>query len=164
MGPADSRSAVHGHVFPLPLGSTHAHGPPRFLTGLSMRAVPNHPGGTRWLRVLAASPPVPGFTVSGKMATHKCVTRPNRVHLRYGSHLRLRRLQRMDLSTGFPGAESFPTLRCSFGYMSSEQFTWQPPFRLRVQPSFAWRTRDHGEHRELHGFKRMGCELTGASR
>ena len=39
-----------------------------------------------------------GFSNSGRLATCIGVTRPNRVNLRYGSHLRLRRLRRSDYS------------------------------------------------------------------
>ncbi len=92
-----------GYVFPAALGSTHAHGSPRFLVRLSMRAVPNHPGGPgSCMRSLLH----PRYQASASLAAWppaSCVTRPNRVHLRYGSHLRLGRLRRLDLSTGCPG-------------------------------------------------------------
>ena len=48
--------------------------------------------------MLVASPPMAGFSNSGRLATCIGVTRPNRVNLRYGSHLRLRRLRRSDYS------------------------------------------------------------------
>jgi hypothetical protein len=51
-----------------------------------LRAVPNHPGRSGEC-VLIASPPVTGFIIFGRLATSISVTRPNRVHLRYGSQV-----------------------------------------------------------------------------
>ena len=55
---------------------------------LSTRAVPNHPGrSSRCLPV--ASPLVAGFILVGRLATFVFLSRPNRVHWRYGSRVRL---------------------------------------------------------------------------
>ena len=55
---------------------------------LSTRAVPNHPGrSSRCFPV--ASPLVAGFILVGRLATFVFLSRPNRVHLRYGSRVRL---------------------------------------------------------------------------
>ena len=82
MSPADSRPGAAQRLC-LPAGrwtDVHPAGSPRFPTGLSARAAPNHPGEhdrcicpllpCRW----QASP------LSGGLATLSCVTRPNRVH------------------------------------------------------------------------------------
>jgi hypothetical protein len=61
-------------------------GLPGSSTVLSLRAVPNHPGRSDEC-LLIASPPVTGFIISGRLATSISVTRPNRIHLRYGSQV-----------------------------------------------------------------------------
>ena len=61
-------------------------GLPGSSTDLSLRAVPNHPGRSGEC-LLIASPPVTGFIILGRLATSISVTRPNRVHLRYGSQV-----------------------------------------------------------------------------
>ena len=61
-------------------------GLPGSSTDLSLRAVPNHPGRSGGC-LLIASPPVSGFIILGRLATSISVTRPNRVHLRYGSQV-----------------------------------------------------------------------------
>jgi len=61
-------------------------GLPGSSTDLFLRAVPNHPersGGC----LLIASPLITGFIILGRLATSTSVTRPNRVHLRYGSQV-----------------------------------------------------------------------------
>jgi hypothetical protein len=63
-------------------------GLPGSSTDLSLRAVPNHPGRSGEC-LLIASPPVTGFIILGRLATSVSVTRPNRVHLRYGSQVRV---------------------------------------------------------------------------
>jgi len=45
---------------------------------------PQSPRSARRLHTLVASPPVRGFALSEGLATAKCVTRLNQVHLRYG--------------------------------------------------------------------------------
>ena len=48
---------------------------------------PTTPGGPHGF-ALVYPPWTTGFTISGRLAAlHLCVTRPNRVHLRYGSHI-----------------------------------------------------------------------------
>jgi hypothetical protein len=99
MALADSRQAASWLCLPSRVGFHPPAGPPRFL-GQSL--------GTRRLqppRLLPAaafarsSPPATGFQVSDTLGlTAPCVTRSNRVHLRYGSHLCLRRLRRSDYS------------------------------------------------------------------
>jgi hypothetical protein len=39
--------------------------------------------------MLITSPPMSGFIILGRLATSTSVTRPNRVHLRYGSQVRI---------------------------------------------------------------------------
>lgn len=73
-------------------------------TILSVRAVPNHPGGSRKLRVAVASLPVAGFTLFGGLALPIRVTRPNRVRFRYGSHVRSPGLRHPGLLHGPPGS------------------------------------------------------------
>ena len=87
-----------GYVFPLALGSTHMSGSPRSINQSFGARCPQSPRQARWLLMLVASPPMAGFSISGRLATCIGVTRPNRVHLRYGSHLHLRRLRRSDYS------------------------------------------------------------------
>ena len=87
-----------GYVFPLALGSTHMAGSPRSINQSFGARCPQSPRQVRWLLMLVASPPMAGFSNSGRLATCIGVTRPNRVNLRYGSHLRLRRLRRSDYS------------------------------------------------------------------
>lgn len=70
------------------LGSTHSVGPLRFRSVLSTRAVSNHPGGSNeWLSNSSSS-----IGVRLQIDWHPghpqlSVTRPNRVHLHYGSCL-----------------------------------------------------------------------------
>ena len=61
-------------------------GLPGSSTDLSLRAVPNHPGRSGGCSLIA-SPPATGFIILGRLATSISVTRPNRVHLRYGSQV-----------------------------------------------------------------------------
>jgi hypothetical protein len=61
-------------------------GLPGSSTDLFLRAVPNHPGRSGEC-LLIASPPMSGFIIFGRLATSISVTRPNRVHLRYGSQV-----------------------------------------------------------------------------
>ena len=61
-------------------------GLPGSSTDLFLRAVPNHPGRSDRC-LLIASPPVTGFIIFGRLATSISVTRPNRVHFRYGSQV-----------------------------------------------------------------------------
>jgi hypothetical protein len=99
MCPADSRQAASWLCFPSRVGFHPPDGPPRFL---------DQSFGTRCLqppRLLPtaayarSSPPATGFPASGTFSlTAFSVTRSNRVHLRYGSRLRLRRLRRSDCS------------------------------------------------------------------
>jgi hypothetical protein len=80
-------------------------GLPGSSTHLSLRAVPNHPGRSGRC-LLIASPPVTGFIIFGRLATSTSVTRPNQVHLRYGSQVRF---------PGFHQPDCSDPLR--FGYM-----------------------------------------------
>ena len=54
-----------------------------------------------------------GFILVGGLATFVFLTRPNRVHLRYGSRVRLPSF-----------ASPIAPIPRSFGYMSNRQFTW----------------------------------------
>ena len=53
-----------------------------------------------------------GFILVGGLATFVFLSRPNRVHLRYGSRVRL------------PTRQSRHRNSRSFGYMLNRQFTW----------------------------------------
>ena len=70
------------------LGSTQAAGSPRFPGQSFGTRCPQPPRQARGLLVPITSPTVTGFITSGRLATCKSVTRPNRVCLRCGSHLR----------------------------------------------------------------------------
>jgi hypothetical protein len=48
--------------------------------------------------MLVASPPVSGFIILGRLATSTSVTRPNQVHLRYGSQVGFPGFRRTDRS------------------------------------------------------------------
>jgi hypothetical protein len=86
-------------------------GLPGSSAALSTRAAPNHPGRPGGC-LPVASPPVAGFILVGGLATFVFLSRPNRVHLRCGSRVRLPTRQ--------------PRYRCSrsLGYMLNRQFTW----------------------------------------
>ena len=61
-------------------------GLPGSSTDLSTRAAPNRPGRPAGC-LPVASPPVSGFILVGGLATFVFLSRPNRVHLRYGSRV-----------------------------------------------------------------------------
>ena len=69
--------------------------PPDSSTDLFLRAVPIHPGRSDEC-LLIASPPITGFIILGRLATSNSVTRPNRVHLRYGSQVRFPGFRQAD--------------------------------------------------------------------
>ena len=78
-----------GYVFPWRVGGFRSHpvGPPRLL-GCSFHArCPQLPREARWLPLPVASPPVAGFILVGGLTASTFLTRPNRVHLRYGSRV-----------------------------------------------------------------------------
>ena len=116
MGLSDSlQGRPAGYVFPPARWSLSLppwQGLPGSSADLSTRAVPNHPGRPSGC-LPVASPPVSGFILVGGLATFVFLTRPNRVHLRYGSRVRLPRLRQLDYS-----------IPRSLGYMSNRQFTW----------------------------------------
>ncbi len=58
-------------------------------TDLSTRAVPNHPGRSDGCSCLLLHHRLSGFVPVGGLATFVFLSRPNRVHLRYGSRVRL---------------------------------------------------------------------------
>jgi len=103
IGLSDSRSGHScGYGFPHALGSSPATcaGLPGSSTDLSTRAVPSHPGESD-----ECSHPLllRRWQASGSLAPWPlplCVTRPNRVRLRYGSRVRRTRLRRFDYSNG----------------------------------------------------------------
>jgi len=103
IGLSDSRSGHScGYGFPHALGSSPATcaGLPGSSTDLSTRAVPSHPGESD-----ECSHPLllRRWQASGSLAPWPlplCVTRPNRVRLRYGSRVRRTRLRRFDYSSG----------------------------------------------------------------
>src|SRR5690606_3735516 len=131
--PADCRSpsslAMHS---PQALGSTQATGSPRFLSSLAVRAVRNHParsnGCSRLLlhrrfwasSSLEACPPA------------SSVTRPNQVHLRYSSHLRLPRLHGIGhpmLMLGRLHVEQAIHMAASFHAARSIRLSWHTKAR-----------------------------------
>src|SRR5690606_15636356 len=91
--PADCRSpsslVMHS---PQALGSTQATGSPRFLISLSMRAVLNHPDRSNGCSRLLLHRRFQASSSLEACPPASSVTRPNQVHLRYSSHLRLPRL------------------------------------------------------------------------
>src|SRR5690606_28491863 len=91
--PADcqSPSSLVMHS-PQALGSTQATGSPRFLISLSMRAVLNHPGRSNGCSRLLLHRRFQASSSLEACPPASSVTRPNQVHLRYSSHLRLPRL------------------------------------------------------------------------
>src|SRR5690606_35587995 len=97
--PADCRSpsslVMHS---PQALGSTQATGSPRFLISLSMRAVLNHPDRSNGCSRLLLHRRFQASSSLEACPPASYVTRPNQVHLRYSSHLRLPRLH----GTGHP--------------------------------------------------------------
>src|SRR5882724_6265030 len=91
MGLSDSLQGRHvGYVFPPCVGRFRSHpvGSPRRL-GCSFHArCPQPPRKVRWLHMPVASPPVlSGFILVGGLATFVFLSRPNRIHLRYGSRV-----------------------------------------------------------------------------
>ena len=101
MGLSDSRSRHScGYAFPLALGSLPATctGLPGSSADLSTRAVPSHPGESdECIRPLLLR----RWQASGSLAPWPlplCVTRPNRVRLRYGSRVHRTRLRSFDYS------------------------------------------------------------------
>jgi hypothetical protein len=68
---------------------SHPVGPPRLLDRPFPARCPQPPWKARRLRAPVASPPVAGFILAGGLATFVFRSRPNRVHLRYGSRVRL---------------------------------------------------------------------------
>ena len=99
---SDSRIRyTHGYGFPHVLGSSPATcaGLPGSSADLSTRAVPSHPGESDecfhplLLRRWQASSSLAPWPLS------LCVTRPNRVRLRYGSRVRRTRLRSFDYSS-----------------------------------------------------------------
>ena len=66
------------------LPDNHHAGAPRFLDWSFDARRPLSPRRARLLLPLVASRSIPGFAISGGLATLGCVTRPNWVRLRYG--------------------------------------------------------------------------------
>ena len=88
--------------------ATTLQGLPGSSTDLSTRAVPNHP--RRVHLPVASSPAFTGFILRGRLAAFDLLTRPNRVHLRYGSRAHL------------PSSRQFHYWNPrSFGYMQNRQ-------------------------------------------
>src|SRR5216684_4593827 len=92
MGLSDSRQRrFAGYVFPTsvarfrspPCRASQAPRP------IFPRALSQPPRKVRWLPLPVASPAVSGFILVGGLATFVFLSRPNRVHLRYGSRVRL---------------------------------------------------------------------------
>ena len=68
----------------------HRAGPPRLLDGSFHARCPQPPRKVPWLLLPVASPRVlSGFILVGGLAPFVFLSRPNRVHLRYGSRVRL---------------------------------------------------------------------------
>jgi len=91
MGLSDSRQGrFAGYVFPPSVGRSRSHlaGPPRLLDRSFHARCPQPPRKVRWLPLPVASPAVlSGFILVGGLATFVFLSRPNRVHLRYGSRV-----------------------------------------------------------------------------
>ena len=99
MSPADSRHAAPCLWFRIRVGFHPHAGPPRFLGQSVNTRRPHSPRLARWLLTLVLRHRQRASHISGRLAALAfCVTRPNRVHLRYGSRLRLRRLRHPDCS------------------------------------------------------------------
>src|SRR5205807_7535999 len=82
-----------GHVAtPQPAGS------PKFLSALSLRAVPFHPGTLHECFCLLLPHESQASSNSADWPLSLGVTRPDRVHLRYGSQVRRTRLRQKDCS------------------------------------------------------------------
>ena len=114
MGLSDSRPmSPHGYLFPQCAGRVAASTPPGLpgsSTNLSLRAVPNHPGkpGDVMLPLYSLTGGrLHHLRQAGRLPTH--VTRPNRVHFRYGSQVRFARLRLTGL------------LRCSLAQLHVER-------------------------------------------
>ena len=75
----------------------HPNGPPRFLGQSFGARCPLSPRGARHLHAPVAHLSILGFTIPGRLAAPKSLTRPNRVRFRYGSRLRLARLRQIGL-------------------------------------------------------------------
>ena len=105
---------------PLGVGFHPPDGSPRFLDQSFDARCPQPPRLSSTVAFARSSPWIPDFGTSGILGRlASSVSRPNRVHLRYGSRLRFERLRSTDYSI----------LR-SLSYMSYEQFTWRAPFFL----------------------------------
>ena len=104
-------------------------GLPGSSTDLSPCALPNHPGEPDGCSL----PLLPRrCQASSRMADWPLpvyITRPNRVHLCYGSRVRLARLRQTDCSA--------PR---SLGYLLNGQLTGQAPCSLQDQPGLSWRS------------------------
>jgi hypothetical protein len=113
----------------VPNNATTPPGLPGSTTDLSPCAVPNHPGEPG-----GCSRPLlhHRHQASSRMAAWPlslCITRPNRVRLRYGSQVRFARLRSAD-----PSAPRW------LGYLLNGQLTGYGPFSLQDQPGFSWRS------------------------
>ena len=113
----------------VPNNATTPPGLPGSSTDLSPCAVPNHPGEPG-----GCSRPLlhHRHQASSRMAAWPlslCITRPNRVRLRYGSRVRFARLRSAD-----PSAPRW------LGYLLNGQLTGYAPFSLQDQPGFSWRS------------------------
>ena len=109
MSPSDSRSQpACGYVFPHPVdGSPAAEtGLPGSLTDLSTRAVPYHPGKPDECSLPLLPRRLQASSSLADWPLPLCVTRPNRVRLRYGSGVRFPELHRTDCSATAPGSLS----------------------------------------------------------
>jgi len=116
-------------------------GLPGSSTDLSPCAVPNHPGEPDGcsLPLLPRRCQASSRMVDWPLPLY--ITRPNRVHLCYGSRVRLTRLRQTDCSA--------PR---SLGYLLNGQLTGQAPFSLQDQPGLSWRS--------IHCLSCMRCTNT----
>ena len=105
---------------PLVVGFHPPDGSPRFLDQSFDTRRPQPPRLSSTVAFARSSPWIPDFGTSGILGRlASSVSRPNRVHLRYGSRLRFERLR----------STNYSILR-SRSYMAYEHFTWQAPFFL----------------------------------
>ena len=115
-------------------------GLPGSSTDLSLRAVPNHPGRSGEC-LLIASPPITGFIILGRLAPSTSVTRPNRVHLRYGSQVRFPGFRQTDYSCPAPVQLHVRTSNLHGELLSVH----------KIKPGLAWYSQDAKIAKERKG-------------
>src|SRR5690606_24545175 len=113
-------------------GSTQPTGSTRFLISLSMRAVLNHPGRSNGCSRLLLHRRFQASSSLEACPPASSVTRPNQVHLRYSSHLRLPRLHGIGhpmLMLGRLHVEQAIHMAASFHAARSIRLSWHTKAR-----------------------------------